>query len=77
MKSRVLDLLKQVKPDHENFDGISLVSQGILDSFDIIALCEKLHSELGITIDGADVIPENFETVDCFVEMLIKNGGKE
>ena len=35
-----------------------------LDSFDIVSLVSALDEEFNISIDGTDIIPENFETID-------------
>lgn len=72
MKDKVIEILKEIKPDQESFENVGLISQGILDSFDIIALCEAFYSKLGKKIKGSDIIPENFETIDDIVSMLSK-----
>ena len=48
----------------------------MLDSFDVINLVNELDSQFGISIDGVDVLPENFSSVDNIVSLLQKNGVK-
>lgn len=47
-----------------------------MDSFDVINLVTALDSEFGISIDGTDVLPENFSSVNAIVMLLKKNGVK-
>jgi acyl carrier protein len=46
----------------------------MLDSFDIVSLVDELESHFGIKIQGIDVIPENFSTLDK-IETLLKKSG--
>ena len=55
---------------------VNFIEEGILDSFDVINLVTALDSEFGISIDGTDVLPENFSSVNAIVMLLKKNGVK-
>ena len=46
----------------------------MLDSFDIINLVTALDSEFSISIDGMDVLPDNFSSVERIEALLKKNG---
>ena len=46
----------------------------MLDSFDLVQLVDALDKEFGISIDGTDIIPENFASIESIIEVLIKNG---
>ena len=45
----------------------------MLDSFDIINLVTALDQEFGISIDGIDVLPDNFSTIDRIIGLVEKN----
>lgn len=49
----------------------------MLDSFDIVSLVSELDKQFEISIDGLDILPENFMSVDSIVGLLIKNSAKE
>ena len=49
----------------------------MLDSFDVVTLVSDLDSTFGISIDGMDILPENFATVDAIIELLKRNGVTE
>lgn len=76
MRERIIDVLKQIKPELDEFEKVGFISQGILDSFDIIALCEAFNKSFGIKINGEDIVADNFETVDSMVSMILKNGAE-
>lgn len=76
MKSKIIEILKDNRPDIEDIENTQFVEDGLLDSFDIVTLVAEFDKEFGISIDGADITPENFNTVDSIVEMLKKNGAK-
>ena len=49
---------------------------GMLDSFDLVALVSDLDKTFGISIDGMDILPENFSSVDGICALLKKNGAE-
>ena len=48
----------------------ALVTDGILDSFDIVSLVAQLNDEFDITIGVDDLEPENFDTVDAMLALI-------
>lgn len=48
----------------------------MLDSFDVVSLVSDLDSTFGISIDGVDIVPENFSSVDSIINLLKKNGAQ-
>lgn len=76
MKEKVIEILKDNRPDIEDIETAELVTEGLLDSFDIVTLVAEFDKAFGISIDGADITPSNFNTVDAIVVMLEKNGAK-
>lgn len=74
MKEIVLKILSESHPEFDfNSNGVNLIEEGILDSFDIVTLISDFEDQLGISIAGADVLPENFETVDSIISLLNKS----
>ena len=76
MKDKVIEILKDNRPDIDDVENAELVEDGLLDSFDIVTLVSEFDNAFGISIDGADITPDNFNTVEAIVEMLKKNGAK-
>lgn len=44
----------------------------MLDSFDVVSLVDSLDTEFNIVIDGVDILPENFCSVDSIKSLLKK-----
>jgi len=51
--------------DHE-----SLIDSGIIDSFGIMALLGFLEEKFAIKVDGADLLPENFDSIITISSMV-------
>ncbi len=65
---------------HPNFDfdnSSNFIMDGFLDSFDVITLVTELEDNFQIKIDGLDILPENFSSIESIKQMLIKNGAKD
>lgn len=76
MKEEVLNMLAELRPEFDFADSDDFVMDGLLDSFDIISLSSMLEEKYKITIDGLDIVPENFSSVDAIVELVKKSGGE-
>jgi acyl carrier protein len=76
MKNQIIEILNGIRPEFEFGLETNFISQGMLDSFDLITLVTELDEAFGISIDGTDILPENFESIDSIEALLIKNGAK-
>ncbi|AZA99826.1 acyl carrier protein [Chryseobacterium joostei] len=74
MKSQIIDILNGIRPEFDFGTETNFISQGMLDSFDLITLVTELDESFGISIDGTDILPENFESVDSIEALIKKNG---
>lgn len=78
MKEKVIKILAELRPEFDfSEDGLNFIEEGMLDSFDVVSLVDSLESEFGIKIDGIDIVPENFSTLENIIDLLKKNGAKE
>lgn len=73
MRERVINILSELRPEFDFNDAVNYIEEGMLDSFDIINLVTALDEAFGISIDGIDVLPENFSTLDKIIELIEKN----
>lgn len=77
MKEQIIRILTELRPEFDfTQEGVNFIEEGMLDSFDMVNLVSELDSTYGISIDGVDILPENFSTVDAIVALLVKNGAK-
>ena len=71
-----MKILNDLRPEFDFSQAVNFVEEGMLDSFDVINLVTTLDEEFGISIDGTDVLPENFSSIDAIERLLKKNGVK-
>lgn len=75
MKEQIIKILADLRPEFDfSQEGQNFIEEGMLDSFDMVSLVSELDSTFGISIDGMDILPENFATLDAIVNLLKKNG---
>lgn len=71
---RLLEILEEIKPGIDFKNEKALISDGILESFDIISLVASLNDEFDISIEISDLVPENFETVEAINNLINQLG---
>lgn len=76
MNEDIYGMLAELRPEFDFTDSGDFVMDGLLDSFDIISLSSMLEEEYGITIDGLDIVPENYSSVEAIITLVNKSGGK-
>jgi len=77
MKEQIIKILTELRPEFDfTQEGVNFIEEGMLDSFDMVNLVSELDSTFGISIDGVDILPENFATVESIEQLLKKNGAK-
>ena len=74
MKKKIITILSELRPEFDFNEPLNFIEEGMLDSFDIINLVTALDSEFSISIDGMDVLPDNFSSVERIEALLKKNG---
>lgn len=76
MKEKVVSILSALRPEFNFNEPVNFIDEGMLDSLDVVNLVTDLESVYGISIDGVDILPHNFSSVDSIMNLLIKNGVK-
>ena len=77
MNEQIMAMLNELRPEFDFTDSDDFVMDGLLDSFDIISLVSMLEEKYGCKVDGLDILPENFSSVDTVIALVKKSGGKE
>ena len=76
MKKKIIEILTELRPEFDFSQSVDFIGEGMLDSFDVVTLVTTLDETFGISIDGVDVLPENFSSVEKIEALLKKNGVK-
>lgn len=76
MREQIIKILTELRPEFDFNQDVDFIEEGMLDSFDVVNLVSELDSLFGISIDGVDILPENFASVEAIENLLKKNGAK-
>jgi acyl carrier protein len=67
---KIVAILKDIRPEYD-FAGVDdFFAKGMLDSFDLTVLVSSLEERFAISVDGADIVPENFRNIDAIFSLL-------
>ena len=69
---KILEILKEIRPDVDFENEKLLIDDHILDSFDIISIVGAFNDEFDIEIDVEDLEPANFNTVEAMQQLIEK-----
>jgi len=68
---KILEILNDIRPDVDFNEETNLVDGGILDSFDIVSIISELNDAFDIHIRVTDLKPENFNSLDAIVQLVV------
>ena len=74
--NKIIEILNNIRPEFDFAKEGDFIENGLLDSFDIVTLVSDLDNEFGVSIDGADILPENFNSIEAIQNILTKSGAK-
>ena len=70
MMDEILSLLIEVRPESDFASSNNFIADGLLDSFDMVMLIDELEEKFDVKIDGTEIIPENFVSVDAIIQLI-------
>ncbi len=76
MKEKIIAILSELRPEFDFTEDVDFIEEGMLDSFDVVNLVTELDQTFGISIDGVDILPENFASVESIENLIKKNGAQ-
>jgi acyl carrier protein len=68
------EILKEIRPEFDFSASSDFMADGMLDSFDMVTLVATLDKTYGISIQGTDIVPENFKNLQT-IEALLRQCG--
>ena len=76
MREKIVKILTDIRPEFDfNQEDVNFIEEGMLDSFDLVTLISELDETFGVSINGVDIVPENFSSVDKIESLVKKNNG--
>ena len=67
---KIKEILCNNCPNIELEGNAKFITEGIIDSVDLVAVIWDLEDEFGIEISMEEIIPENFDSVDAIWELI-------
>lgn len=77
MMEKLMNILKELRPEIDFAKETSLIDGGILDSFDMVSLIGELNESFGIEISFEDMEPENFNSAEQMYRMIVRLQNEE
>ncbi len=75
MKDKILEILKDIRPDVDYINSSNYIEDNLLDSFDLAALLGDIEDTFNIKIAGEELNKENFTNIDTIVNLVKKYNG--
>ena len=73
MREKIISILSELRPEFDFREPVNFIEEGMLDSFDIVTLVSELEDNFDVLIDGEDVIPENFDSIESIMNIIQKS----
>ena len=67
---KLMKILTEARPDLDFSKEEFLVDHKVLDSFDIIMIIGEINDQFNISLNAADLLPENFNTAEAIWETI-------
>jgi methoxymalonate biosynthesis acyl carrier protein len=71
---KTVEILNSVRPECDFAASQNFLGDGLLDSYDMVMLVSEFEKEYSISIDGTDIVPENFHNLASIEALLSKYG---
>ena len=68
----LMEILENLRPDVDFENETALVTDEILQSFDIVSLVGEIDSVFDVEITPVDLIPENFNSAKAMWDLICR-----
>ena len=69
---KLLELLKDVRPDVDFENETALIDDGLLDSFDVVSIISEIDDVFGVQIRINELDPDNFNSAEAIWNLIQK-----
>lgn len=70
MQKKILEILADISEDIMTYEGTSMITDGVIDSFDLLELVEELEDTFNIEIDAEYLTEKNFGCKESIVGLM-------
>lgn len=79
MHDKILKILQNIRPDIDFEKEQGLITDELIDSFDMVVLLDAIMKQFSVEIDVEEITVEHFDSLEniaCFVEQIQKEKQK-
>ena len=69
-------MLEELRPEFNFDESENFIEDGLLDSFDVVSLITMIEENFQVSIDGMDIVPENFVDYKSILSLIRKSGAE-
>lgn len=73
---KLLEILKNIRPDVDFENETALIDDGYLDSFDVVSIISEIDNVFGVQIRINELDPENFNSAEAIWNLIQKLNSK-
>jgi acyl carrier protein len=77
MLDTLQEILEEIHPGIDYKNETALIDDGLLDSFNVIAIVTELNNKFGIRISISDLEPENFNSMQAIQALVERHRQKK
>ena len=67
---KLLEILKGIRPDVDFENETALIDDGVLDSFDVVAIISELDDVFDVQIRITELDPDNFNSAEAIWKLV-------
>ena len=67
---KLLDILREIRPDVDFENEEALIDDGVLDSFDVVSIISEIDDKFGVQVRITELDPENFNSVQSIWALI-------
>lgn len=72
---KLYTILEEIRPDVDFRNITTLITDGFIDSFDIVTIIASIEEEFSVEIPVESMLPENFDSADAIMKLI--NGAEK
>jgi len=72
LETQILEILNKNRPEIDFLSSLDFISDGLIDSFEVVMLINEFEKRFGIDIPGENILPEAFCTITAMANLISK-----
>ena len=73
MDEAIIEILQDIRPEYDFDTDRDFLEARMLDSFDVVTIVTDIEEKFDVLIDGEDIVPENFASVEAIRKLIEKS----